>query len=474
MRALLPATALAILLGTVGPAVADDDSRACRLLGRAGLDRVVASCRAGATAREAIAAGRGALAAGDLDAALARFREATAHAPARAEAHVLRGRVAEATGELREAYSALQAAVRLAPTPSNHVLLGALADRLGHVDVAVRSLEAGYGAWGDHAVVAAKAGGAVFGVCLASSWPNVAAIVGACPAQGHLAAGRAFTDASEDVPQYVLRILVEAGRDAEAVALARRRAWTRDAGDYCEAAEQPVNAETAALLAMLLAPDRADCVVDVADRLADDGLPRLARRALADRARRASDPAVRARAAHVLRHRLPAHDVAKVAESLNVAGWRLANRFGQPATALAVYEKAIAADPRFSWPYHNVGRLYLEQDDPARAAQWLRKALEVNPDHWRARINLGVAAYRLRRYDEALAAYRRALQIEPRDGPTHANVGWTLLRLGRRSAGLRALQLAVRLDPGLAHERAYLDAAFGADVRRGPTPFSSR
>ena len=472
MHALLPAMALAVVLGTAGAALAADDSRACRLLGRAGLDRVLASCGTEAAAR-AIGAGRNALAAGDLDAALARFRDATALAPARAEAHVLRGSVAQAVGELHEAYTALQAAVRLAPSPSHHVLLGALADRLGHVDVAVRSLEAGYGAWGDHAVVAATAGVAVFGVCLASSWPNVAAIVGACPAEVHGAAGRAFTEASEDVPQYVLRILVEAGRDAEAVALARRRAWTRDAGDYCDA-EQAVSAETAALLAMLLAPDRADCLVGVAERLADDGLPRLARRALADRARRARDPALRARAAHLLRYRLPAHDVDKAAESLNVAGWRLANRFGKPVTALAVYEKAIAADPRFSWPYHNVGRLYLEQEDPARAAEWLRKALEVNPDHWRARINLGVAAYRLKRYEEALAAYRRALEIEPHDGPTHANVGWTLLRLGQRSEGLRALQVAVRLDSSLAHERAYLDAAFGADVRRGPTPFSSR
>lgn len=475
MHALRPAAVLAVLLGTVALAPAADASPGgCRVLAVVGLDQALAPCRLEAAARQAIGAGRRALAGGDLDGALARFREATAHAPTRAEAHVLRGGVAEALGELDEAYTAFATAVRLVPSPSHHVRLGALADRLGRVDVAVRSLEAGYGAWRDHAVVAVKVGAAVLGVCFASSWPNVPAIAWTCPAEVRRAAGRAFTASSEQVPQYVLRILVEAGRDGDAVALARQRAWIRDAGDYCEADEQAVTPETAALLAMLLAPERADCLVDIAEHLADDGLPRLARRALADRAERARDPELRARAAHVLRHRLPAHDVAKVAESLNVTAWRLANRLRKPETALAVYEKAIAADPAFSWPYHNVGRLYLERQDPARAAAWLRKALDVNPHHWRAQVNLGVAAYQLERYDEALTAYRRALEVEPEDGRTHANVGWTLLRLGRRSEGLRALQAGVRLDPGLARERAYLDAAFGADVRRGPTPFSSR
>lgn len=475
MHAVLPAAVVVVLLGTVALAPARDVSpETCRLLGVAGLARPLPACRFEAAAGQAIDAGRRALADGDLDGALARFREAAAHAPARVEAHVLRGGVAQALGGLDEAYAAFATAVRLAPSPAHHVMLGALADRLGRVDVAVQALEAGYGAWGNHAFAAAQVGAAVLGVCVASAWPNVPAILWTCPAEVRRAGERAFGASSEEVPEYVLRILVEARRDGDAVALARRRAWIRDAGDYCAAGEQVVSPTTAALLAMLLAPERADCLVDIGEQLADDGLPRLARRALADRAARAGDLGLRARAAHLLRHRLPAHDVAKVAESLNLAASRLASRFGKHDTALAVYQRAIAADPAFSWPYHNVGRLYLDRKDPARAADWLRRALAVNPHHWGALVNLGVAAYQLERYDEALAAYRRALEMEPEDGRTHANLGWTLLRLGRRSEGLRALQAGVRLDPSLDRERAYLDAAFGTDVRRGPTPFSSR
>jgi len=176
----------------------------------------------------------------------------------------------------------------------------------------------------------------------------------------------------------------------------------------------------------------------------------------------------------VLRHRLPDHQIPKLAESFNVTGWRLQNRLQQPAEALEVYKKAIAADPAFSWPYHNIGRVYLSQKDNEQALAWLAKALEVNPNHLRAQFNQGVAAARLQRYDEALGAYSRALAMNPADADAHANVGWILLTVGRQAEGLRELQVAVRLDPNLERERSYLNAQFGRDARQGPTPFSVR
>ena len=177
---------------------------------------------------------------------------ATAHAPTLPMAHVLRGGVAEAVGELDEARASFQAAVRLEPSAPHQLLLGGVADRLGDVDLAMQSLESGYGAWRDHAAVAAGAGAAVLGVCVATRWPNVGALARECPAQVREAATRAFLASSEDVPQYQFRILVEAGRHDAAVALARRRGWIRDTGDYCEAPDQPVSEETAALLCALL------------------------------------------------------------------------------------------------------------------------------------------------------------------------------------------------------------------------------
>jgi tetratricopeptide (TPR) repeat protein len=157
-----------------------------------------------------------------------------------------------------------------------------------------------------------------------------------------------------------------------------------------------------------------------------------------------------------------------------VAGWRLQNRSRKLPEALAVYTKAIAVDPAFSWPYHNIGRLYMSQDNDAEALTWLTRALSVNRNQLRAQFNQGVAAARLRRYDEALDAYNRVLSMDPTDADAHACVGWLLLKSGRRDEGLRELQAAVRLEPALDEERRYLDAQFGHDARQGPTPFSTR
>ena len=116
----------------------------------------------------------------------------------------------------------------------------------------------------------------------------------------------------------------------------------------------------------------------------------------------------------------------------------------------------------------------MSQKDDAQALTWLTKALEVNPNHLSAQFDLGVAAARLGRHDEAFAAYTRVLTMNPTDAHAHANVGWLLLKIGRQTEGLRELQVAVNLEPSLDHERRFLDAQFGRDARQGPTPFSVR
>jgi tetratricopeptide (TPR) repeat protein len=251
---------------------------------------------------------------------------------------------------------------------------------------------------------------------------------------------------------------VEAGRPDVALALARHRGWVREDTRYCEPRELPVSAETAALLAMLLQPQDADCLLHVGARAADGGLVRLGRLMLDNRAAHSPSAQVRAQAAWLLRYRLPATDPAKTAESLNVTGWRLQHSFRRPQEALEAYIRAIAADPAFSWPYHNIGRLYLDQGDLDHAHQWLTKAVEVNPNHWRALFSLGVASHRAERYDEALAAYARALAMNPEDADAHANIGWILVKTGRDAEGLRELRAAVRLDPSLDRERQYVDS----------------
>jgi tetratricopeptide (TPR) repeat protein len=341
------------------------------------------------------------------------------------------------------------------------VRLGSVAARAGQLDLAAQSLDGADGPWRQHALVGAGVGAATLAMCLPRYWPQAAQLWNVC-LSGAIDAGREAQAASrERIASYRFELLVEAGRRDAALALARSRGWVRDDARYCETTDPAVSAEVAALLAMLLQPQDADCLLPVGARIVDDGLVRLGRLMLQDRVERSTSPQVREQAAWVLRYRLPARDPSKVAESLNVTGWRLQHRFGRPQEALDAFNRAIAADPTFSWPYHNIGRLYLDAGDLEHARQWLARALEVNPDHWRAQFSFGVAAQRAQRYDEALAAFGRAAAMSPDDADTHASIGWILVKTGRDAEGVRELQLAVRLDPSLARERKYLDGRSG-------------
>jgi tetratricopeptide (TPR) repeat protein len=96
---------------------------------------------------------------------------------------------------------------------------------------------------------------------------------------------------------------------------------------------------------------------------------------------------------------------------------------------------------------------------------WLSAAIRVNPNHFRAHVNLGVTLQALRRYEEALAAHRAALALNPDGAASHANLGRSLLSLGRATEGGRALQTAVRLDPSFAEERELLGRLEASGIR---------
>jgi tetratricopeptide (TPR) repeat protein len=268
--------------------------------------------------------------------------------------------------------------------------------------------------------------------------------------------------------------LLESGDTTRALEVARARGWVREGSDYCTGARGRGAAEMRALVGMLVAPERTDCLLPLGRSLTDGGMVRLSRLVLLDRVRSSADPRVRREAEAFLRYRLPAHDVSKLAESLNVTGYNLQHRFGDTGGAAAAYQRAIATDPKFSWPYANLGRLYMDMDQYEVALDWLRTAVRVNPDHFRAQVNLGVTLYTLQRYDEAVPAYRAAVALHPEDAVVHADLGRSLLKLGQDGEGLRELQVAVRLDPTLTAERELLDRRRAGDPRGGPTPLAAR
>ena len=431
-----------------------------------------------ARARRVIEAGDRAARQSALREALGHYREAVAAEPGSIQAQTRRGAMAEVLGQFDEALEAYGRAAQLQPSALAHYRAGAMAERVGNTGLAAEYLTASLSAPLTRWERAAQRGARwIEGTSAGLRGSRVARMLPDWVPQS-LALGRAVLANAvmdrEVVAGLLFTTLLEGGETARALDLAQSRGWVWEGADYCAVGRGRGMTETRALVGMLVAPERTDCLLPVGRSLTDSGLVGLSRAVLLDRVKHSGDPRIRQEAAAFLRMRLPAHDVSKLAESLNIAGYNLQHRFRDPGAAAEVYQRAIAADPRFSWPYANLGRLYMDMDQPEVALDWLRAAVRVNPDHFRAQANLGAVLQTLKRYDEAVPVFRTALELDPDAALVHANLGRSLMNLGQEGEGVRELQVAIRLDPSLTDEREILNRRLGSDPRGGPTPFAAR
>ncbi len=84
--------------------------------------------------------------------------------------------------------------------------------------------------------------------------------------------------------------------------------------------------------------------------------------------------------------------------------------------------------------------------DWVAAARDFRRAVRVEPAFARAWNNLGIAAARTGRDDDAIRHYRRAIVADPRLAAPHNNLGLVLLRRGDVAGALGAFETAAALD----------------------------
>ncbi len=111
-----------------------------------------------------------------------------------------------------------------------------------------------------------------------------------------------------------------------------------------------------------------------------------------------------------------------------------------PAEARDAYRRAVELDPFHADAHVNLGRLLHEDGEPEAAEAHYRVALSSDPEHATAAFDLGVALEDLGRVEEAIAAYRRALEIDPELADAHYNVAGLLDKSGRRQAAFRHLK----------------------------------
>jgi Flp pilus assembly protein TadD len=103
--------------------------------------------------------------------------------------------------------------------------------------------------------------------------------------------------------------------------------------------------------------------------------------------------------------------------------------------------------------YHSFqeGRRRLKQGMPAQATVPLERAKRLEPDKASIREALGIAYFRLQRWEEAEAEFRALLDISPTDHYGHYALGRALEKLGRDAEANGHYKLASSMRPAESH-----------------------
>lgn len=108
--------------------------------------------------------------------------------------------------------------------------------------------------------------------------------------------------------------------------------------------------------------------------------------------------------------------------------------------ARIAYGRALEQDPRHVDARVNLGRLLHDQGHPSQAEAHYRLALEAKPGHALALFNLGTALEDLHRPADAAQAYERALRADPGHADAHYNLARLYEKVGRKAAAIRHLK----------------------------------
>ena len=118
---------------------------------------------------------------------------------------------------------------------------------------------------------------------------------------------------------------------------------------------------------------------------------------------------------------------------------------GQIPTAIARMKEAVAADPRNADPHDELGSLYAQHQDWARAKEAFIAALEIDPNLAIAHLHLGMTLQALQQ-PGVLTELSKAYQIAPENPEIALQFGIALATAGRDDQAIPVLKHALELD----------------------------
>lgn len=123
---------------------------------------------------------------------------------------------------------------------------------------------------------------------------------------------------------------------------------------------------------------------------------------------------------------------------------------GNPGQALAMFQGALAVNPRDQLACFNAGVACHALEDYDKAVQYYRQVIQSVPGFAQVHHNLALALAAQKRCQPAIEAYRKALELDSEDFVSAYNLGVLYFELGMLHEAVDMMQIAVRLNPSLA------------------------
>lgn len=127
---------------------------------------------------------------------------------------------------------------------------------------------------------------------------------------------------------------------------------------------------------------------------------------------------------------------------------------------LALFTGIVRESPDAAFAHINLGLAYYDDKRYDEAIEEYRTALRLNPNYPEAHNNLGFAYCNKGRLDEAIYEYKAALRLNPNYARAYNNLGNAYMALGFIDDAIGYYKIALRLNPNLAGTHNNLGLAY--------------
>jgi superkiller protein 3 len=123
-------------------------------------------------------------------------------------------------------------------------------------------------------------------------------------------------------------------------------------------------------------------------------------------------------------------------------------------------KKALELNPNLSVAHNDLGYIYYTKGKYEKAAEHLRRAIKINPDLVQAYTNMGLTLAAQKRLDEAEKQYRKAIEITPDYLLAHYNLGVVLGSQGKFDDAIGEFEKAIEINSDFPEAHLTLALAY--------------